>query len=47
MGNGESAMQKQLIELRLTSKQLARESKKCEKNMKLNQKKVKAVSSPS
>mmetsp|Transcript_17224 Transcript_17224/g.27825 ORF Transcript_17224/g.27825 Transcript_17224/m.27825 type:complete len:205 (-) Transcript_17224:40-654(-) len=42
MGNGESAMQKQLFELRLTAKQLAREAKKCEKNQAVQKKKLKA-----
>jgi charged multivesicular body protein 1 len=42
MGNAESAMQKQLIDLRLTAKSLARESKKCEKNQAIAKAKVKA-----
>jgi len=41
MGNGESAMQKQLIDLRLTAKQLQRESKKCEKNERIAKTKIK------
>ncbi|GBG28184.1 Charged multivesicular body protein 1 [Hondaea fermentalgiana] len=43
MGNGESAMQKQLLELRLTAKQLQREAKKCEKNSKAAKAKLKAA----
>jgi len=41
MGNGESKMQKQLIEMRLTSKQLKRESEKCEKGQRVAKAKIK------
>ncbi len=43
MGNAESQMQKQLIDLKITAKRLAREAKKCDDNEKKSKSKLKSA----